>query len=56
MKADLAAAERTAADFGPGVIRGGAARESDLTFVSIRHASTFAGRGVRISGGGQSDV
>jgi hypothetical protein len=56
MKADLAAAERTIADFGPGVSRGGIARVSDLTFVSIRSASTFAGRGVRISGGGQSDV
>ena len=56
MKADLAAAERTTADLGPGVIRGGAARESDLTFVSIRNASSFAGRGVRVYGGGQSDV
>jgi hypothetical protein len=56
MKADLAAAERTVADLGPGVSRGGIARESDLTFVSVRHASSFAGRGVCISGGGQSDV
>jgi hypothetical protein len=56
MKADLAAAERTLAEVGPGVTRGDAARESDLTFVSIRNASSFAGRGVRVSGGGQSDV
>jgi hypothetical protein len=56
MKADLATAACTLAEFGPGVSRGGLARESDLTFVSIRNASSFAGRGVRVSGGGQSDV
>lgn len=48
MKADLAAADHRDADLGPGVILGDAARESDLTFVSIRSASTFTGRGVRV--------
>ena len=56
MTADLAAADRTTAFLAPGDIGGGAARESDLTFVSIRIASSFSGRGVRVSGGGQSDV
>lgn len=41
MKADLAPAERTSPRDGVGRSLGGAARESDLTFVSIRHASSF---------------
>ena len=51
MKADLATAERTAARKGLCVQRGGAARESDLTFVSISSAPVTR-RGVRVTGGG----
>ncbi|WP_176693212.1 hypothetical protein [Arenimonas terrae] len=56
MKADLVPADCAASRTGAGASIEDAARESDLTFVSIRHALTFAGRGVRVSGGGQSDV
>ena len=49
MKADLAPADCAASRPGAGASNGDAARVSDLTFVSIRNASTFAGRGVRVS-------
>jgi len=56
MKADLAPAERVAS--GPDVraSRGGAARESDLTPVSIRNAPVFPPGAFAFYGGGQSDV
>ena len=49
MKADLVPADCAASRPGAGASIEDAARESDLTFVSIRHALTFAGRGVRVS-------
>lgn len=56
MKADLATAERAA--FLPDVraSRGGAARESDLTLISIRNAPAFQTGAFAFYGGGQSDV
>ncbi len=56
MKADLATAGRAA--FLPDVRapRGGAARESDLTLISIRNAPAFPTGAFAFYGGGQSDV
>lgn len=56
MKADLAPADSAEPQKWAGASNGDAARESDLTFVSIRLALALTGRGVRVYGGGQSDV